>query len=128
MLEEVDFINIGSNDLLQYTLAASRGSAVAEARYHILHPAVLKLISMAAAAGRRAGKEVCICGEVASFEEFYPILLDIGLSSFSVTPAKFGDIKCDLMHQDIAAGKKLLTDYSAAKTKHDADAFFAKYL
>ncbi|MEI8217647.1 MAG: phosphoenolpyruvate--protein phosphotransferase [Elusimicrobiota bacterium] len=128
LLEEVDFINIGSNDLLQYTLAASRGSAVAEARYHILHPAVLKLISMAAAAGRRAGKEVCICGEVASFEEFYPILLDIGLSSFSVTPAKFGDIKCDLMHQDIAAGKKLLTDYSAAKTKHDADAFFAKYL
>jgi phosphotransferase system enzyme I (PtsI) len=128
LLEEIDFINIGSNDLLQYTLAASRGSALAEARYHILHPAVVKLLSLASAAGRRAGKEVCLCGEVASFEEFYPLLLDTGLSSFSVAPAKFGDIKCDLMLQDVPKGKKLLAQYLAAKTKHEADKFFTKFV
>ncbi|MGA2089964.1 MAG: phosphoenolpyruvate--protein phosphotransferase [Endomicrobiales bacterium] len=128
LLKVVDFINIGSNDLLQYTLAASRGNALAEARYHILHPAVVKLLLMTAAAGRRAKKEVCLCGEIASFEEFYPLLLDAGISSFSVSPAKFGDIKCDLMHQNIPRGRKLLTDYCAAKSKHDADKFFTQFL
>ena len=128
LLADVDFVNIGSNDLLQYALAASRGNALAEQRYHILHPAVAKLLSLAAASAKKAGKEVCLCGEVASYEEFYPLLLGTGLTSFSVAPAKFDDIKCDLMHRDISGGRDLLAAYTAGTSKRDADKFFQQFL
>jgi len=68
LADKVDFINIGSNDLLAYTLAAARGNMLAEARYHILHPALVKMLEKIARAGKAAKKEVCLCGEIASFE------------------------------------------------------------
>jgi phosphotransferase system enzyme I (PtsI) len=95
---EVDFANIGSNDLLQYTMAASRGNASVERRYHILHPALVKLIEIIVKAGRKNGIEVCLCGEIAGFEEFYPFFLGIGLNSFSVAASRLDRIKCELLH------------------------------
>jgi len=128
LLKEVDFANIGSNDLLQYTLAASRGNQLAEKRYHIMHPAILKLIELAVREGRKAGKEVCLCGEIAAFEEYYPLLLGTGLTSFSVAALKFEDIKCELQHLERRKDKTLLRKYYGTVSKDEEDEFISKFI
>ncbi|NOX97273.1 MAG: phosphoenolpyruvate--protein phosphotransferase [Nitrospirae bacterium] len=128
LLEKVDFVNIGSNDLLQYTLATSRGSTEVEERYHILHPALLKMIEMIAREGKKAGKEVCLCGEIASFEEFYPLLLKIGLKSFSVAASKFSDLKCELLHLQQLRDKKLITEFYKLESKEQIDEYFKRFI
>jgi phosphotransferase system enzyme I (PtsI) len=128
IVREVDFINIGSNDLLQYTLAAARGNALVESRYHILHPALVKGIELIVKAAKKKQIEVCLCGEVASFEEFYPLLLQLGLQSFSVSVGKFDDIKCELLHLNKKAGKDIVSDYYATRSKKGADKYFSQFL
>jgi phosphotransferase system enzyme I (PtsI) len=128
LASKVDFINIGSNDLLSYTLAAQRGSMLAEKRYHILHPALVKMLEEISRAGKAAAKEVCLCGEVATFEEYYPVLLETGLDSFSVSVAKFPDIKCQLHHIKKTTGKAAINGFYKTESKEDADRYFAKYL
>lgn len=127
LLKGSDFINIGSNDLLQYTLAAARGNPLAEKRYHIMHPALLKLLEITAVKAAKSGKEVCLCGEIASFEEFYPLLLETGLKSFSVSPAKFNDIKCELMHR-LTSGKKTLQRYYKMPSKAETEKYIEGFL
>jgi len=128
LVEKVDFINIGSNDLLAYTLAASRGSMLSEKRYHILHPALVRMLEKVAAAGRLAKKEVCLCGEIASFEEYYPVMLEAGLESFSVSVSKFPDIKCQLMHVKKTYARKVISGFYGTHSKQEADKFLAKYV
>jgi phosphotransferase system enzyme I (PtsI) len=128
LLANVDFLSIGSNDLLQYTLAASRGNMLAEKRYHILHPSLLRLIELIAKAGRKAGKEVTLCGEIASFEEYYPLLLEAGVRTFSVSVNKFSDIKCELYHLARHGHQKDLKRYYTLRSKTEADRFIARYL
>jgi phosphoenolpyruvate-protein phosphotransferase (PTS system enzyme I) len=125
ILKEVDFANIGSNDLSIYTLAVSRGSLSAEKRYHILHPALVRLLELVVIAGKKAKKEVCLCGEIASFEEFYSLFLSIGLKSFSIAASKFEDIKCHLLHEK-GIDKSLIQKFFNMKTKKEIDEFFEK--
>ena len=124
LLKEVDFANIGSNDLIQYTLAASRGNQLIEKRYHILHPSLVRFMEIIAKAGKKQKKEICLCGEIAGFEEFYPFLLSIGLSSFSVTVEKLEDIKCHLVHAN-KENKDFVKKFYEARTKADIDRFFS---
>lgn len=98
LLEYVEFANIGTNDLLQYTLAASRTNQIIEKKYHILHPSLVRLMEVVIEAALKHGKEVCLCGEIAGFEEFYPLFLSLGMDSFSVEASKLNDIKCHLLH------------------------------
>lgn len=130
LFEQVDFVNIGSNDLVQYALAASRGNVLVEKQYHILHPSLAKMIKIVSRAGIEHGKEVCLCGEIASFAEYYPLLLDLGLRSFSVSPGVFDDIKCALAHFDVHVFEAhgLAEEYVGIKGKTGADRFFEKYL
>jgi phosphotransferase system enzyme I (PtsI) len=121
LLREVNFANIGSNDLLQYTLAASRGIPFLEEKYHILHPSIVKLMEMTVKAGKKHNKEVCLCGEVASFEEFYPLFLKLGLRCFSVPPRKFPDIKCDLMYLSIDRSSLLIKEVYESSTKKELE-------
>ena len=125
LLEEVDFANIGSNDLIQYTLAASRGNQLIEKRYHILHPSLVRLMEIIANAGKKHKKEICLCGEIAGFEEYYPLFLNIGLNSFSIAAARLEDIKCHLMHIK-KIDKNFVKHFYKARTKADIDKFFAK--
>ena len=128
LLSQVDFANIGSNDLLQYTLAASRGNPLIENKYHILHPALVKLMEMAVRAGKKHNKEICLCGEVASFEEYYPLFLKIGLRCFSVAAMKFPAIKCDLMHVLIDRSSSLINEVYEASSKKMLEKLFKKTL
>ena len=125
LLKEVDFVNIGSNDLSVYTLAVSRSSLAVEKRYHILHLSLVKLLTFIVKAGKRARREVCLCGEIASFEEFYPLFFSIGLKCFSIATPKFEYIKCHLL-QEKGIDKLLLKKFYNLKTKKDIDRFFKR--
>jgi len=128
LLRKVDFANIGSNDLLQYTLAASRGNPVVEENYHILHPALVKLMEMTIRAGKKHHKDICLCGEVASFEEFYPLFLRLGLRCFSVAAMKLLAVKCHLMHLSIGRSSSLIREVYETATKKGLERLFRRTL
>lgn len=88
-----DFFSIGSNDLVQYTLAVDRGNARLAPRYNPFHPAVLRLLAATADAGRTAGIEVSVCGEVAGHPLAVYMLLGLGITALSVGPASLPEIK-----------------------------------
>jgi len=90
---EADFYSIGSNDLIQYTLAAARDNPAVAGLAAGRNRAVLELISRTVAAGRALGREVSLCGAMASEPEHIGDLLDTGLRTLSVAPAMTGLIK-----------------------------------
>jgi phosphotransferase system enzyme I (PtsI) len=123
ILKEADFANIGSNDLLQYTLAAARGNPVAEKRYHVVHPSIVYLMERIVRAGAKHKKEICLCGEISSFEEYYPLFLGLGIRSFSVSASKFYDIKCRLLHEE-KSDAGVVDRFYRLDTKKAMDKFF----
>jgi phosphotransferase system enzyme I (PtsI) len=90
---EVAFFSIGTNDLVQYTLAVDRGNAQLAPRFTSLHPAVLRLIREVARVGARAGIDVCVCGEMASQPLMAYALLGLGLRQLSVAPRSVPIVK-----------------------------------
>lgn len=86
LIREVDFFSIGTNDLIQYLLAADRNNPKVAHLYEPLHPAVLSAIAEVVNVARGAGKEVCICGEMASDPIATLLLLGMGLDELSLSP------------------------------------------
>jgi phosphotransferase system enzyme I (PtsI) len=87
------FYSIGTNDLTQYVTACDRGSAELAALHDPLNPAVLELIARVAAHGRASGREVSVCGDMASNPKLVPHLLEAGITSLSVAAASLGSVK-----------------------------------
>lgn len=92
-LKSLDFVSIGTNDLIQYTLAIDRVDNEVSDLYDPLHPAVLRLISHTIQAGERVGKSVAICGEMAGDARYTKLLLGLGLNEFSMHPQQLLDVK-----------------------------------
>jgi len=92
-LDRVDFASIGTNDLIQYTLAVDRGNRLVSELYSPYNPAVLKLIDMTARAGKSTGKEVSVCGEMASDPVSAILLLGMGIDILSMEPRHLLTIK-----------------------------------
>lgn len=90
---EADFLSVGTNDLAQYTLAMDRGNPLLAAQVDGLHPAVLRLIGAAAAGGRAHDRPVGVCGGLASDLAAVPILIGLGVSELSATPAIVPEVK-----------------------------------
>jgi len=89
----LDFMSIGTNDLIQYTLAIDRVDDAVNYLYDPLHPSVLRLIATTIAAGKKAGIPVAMCGEMAGDVRYTRLLLGMGLTEFSMHPATLLEVK-----------------------------------
>ena len=103
----LDFLSIGTNDLIQYTIAIDRGNDEVNYLYDPLHPAVLRLIQMIITAGAKAKKPVSMCGEMAGEKEYTQLLLGLGLREFSVHPASLLEVKKVINNSHIGKLEKL---------------------
>lgn len=84
LADEVDFLSIGTNDLVQYILAADRSNSNTSDLYYTTHPSILRLIRMVVASANRARKPVILCGECAADPSMIPLLIGLGIREFSV--------------------------------------------
>jgi phosphotransferase system enzyme I (PtsI) len=107
-LRHFDFVSIGTNDLIQYTLAIDRADEAVAHLYDPWHPAVLQLMVQTIRESKAAGKDVCVCGEMAGDPEFTELLLAMGLRSFSMHPAQIPTIKQRILRADTSRFDSLL--------------------
>jgi phosphotransferase system enzyme I (PtsI) len=99
-------VSIGTNDLVQYTLAVDRGNASLVTRYTPLHPAVLRLIARTVDVSREAGLEVSVCGEMASQPLMAYVLLGLGVRTLSVSAGSLSAVKRLIRGVDTAVAAK----------------------
>ncbi|MDX1961663.1 MAG: phosphoenolpyruvate--protein phosphotransferase [Pirellulales bacterium] len=92
-VEEVDFLSLGTNDLIQYALAVDRGNKEVASLYNSADPAVLRLIQQTLAAAQRADVPVTLCGQMSTSITYTQLLLGLGLRSFSVSPSAIPEVK-----------------------------------
>jgi phosphotransferase system enzyme I (PtsI) len=92
-LRHFDFVSIGTNDLIQYTLAIDRADETVAHLYNPWHPAVLQLVAQTIAQANRLRKDVSVCGEMAGDPAFTELLLGMGLRSFSMHPSQIVTVK-----------------------------------
>jgi phosphocarrier protein FPr/phosphocarrier protein len=100
---EADFLSIGTNDLTQYTLAADRGNAAVSQRIDAMHPAVLRLVREVGRGAKAAGRWAGMCGGLASDPLAAPILIGLGITELSATPAAIPGIKAVVRKLDMNA-------------------------
>ncbi len=113
-LRHFNFVSIGTNDLIQYTLAIDRADESVAHLYDAWHPAVLILIANTIRRARDAGRHVSICGEMAGDPAFTEVLLAMGLRSFSMHPAQIATIKQRILRTDTTRWTGRLQDILAA--------------
>ena len=99
-LRYFDFVSVGTNDLIQYTLAIDRADEAVAHLYDPWHPAVLGLLARVISQARAAGKQVSVCGEMAGDPEFTQLLLAMGLRSLSMHPSQIAAIKQRVLRAD----------------------------
>ena len=116
LAREADFFAIGTNDLTMYTLAVDRGDSEVAALYDPLHPAVLRLVRFAAEAAARRHLPVSLCGEMAGNPRLAPLLLGLGLRSFSMNASSIPQVKRAIRALRIADCERV-----AAETMRSAD-------
>lgn len=126
VLATADFVSIGTNDLTQYTLAADRMLGSVASYQDPWHPAVLRLVKMLGDAGAAAGKPVGICGEAAADPQLAVVLVGLGATTLSMTPAALADVRAELagvtMEQARAKAAAALAAQTAAGARAAADA------
>lgn len=93
VFQEVDFVSIGTNDLIQYTLGMDRSDPTVSEFFHLAHPSLIRMIRSVVVEGQKQGKPVAICGEIASNPGLIPLLLGLGLEEFSCSPRHIPFIK-----------------------------------
>ena len=122
LAERFDFLSLGTNDLIQYTLAVDRGNRRVAHLFQPFHPAVLRLIGDVVAAGRGAAREVTVCGEMASNSRAATLLLGLGIRRFSMVPARIPRVKQVLGRIGVAEAEEAAREALQAATAEAAQA------
>ena len=111
----LDFMSIGTNDLIQYTLAIDRVDDAVSYLYDPLHPSVLRLIAMTIRAGKAAGIPVAMCGEMAGDTRYTRLLLGLGLNEFSMHPSGLLPVKKIVLESELCELEKYAEEVLAAR-------------
>ena len=127
-LEVVDFVSIGSNDLVQYLMAADRDNPKVSHLCQPLSPPVLKVLNGVIAACNRAGKPVTLCGEMAGQPRAFVLLVGMGLRSVSMSPAFIPLIKDLARHLTVADAQAILAEALRLKTTNQVHSYMAKQI
>jgi len=129
IIKNVDFISIGTNDLLQYTFAADRSSEVLAYKYNCLHPVFLKIIKIIADTfAAHPGKQLSICGEMAGKQEAVPLLIGAGINELSMTPRQIPLIKRVIRKYSTDECKALLEKAFQYESAEDVEILLKKSL
>jgi phosphotransferase system enzyme I (PtsI) len=113
-LKRLDFLSIGTNDLIQYTLAIDRADNAVAHLYDPLHPAVLHLIAFTLREAKRAGVPVSVCGEMAGDPALTRLLLGMGLTEFSMHPSQLLVVKQEVLRSHLKTLEKPVADVLAS--------------
>lgn len=125
---EVDFFSIGTNDLIQYTLAVDRVNEHVTYLYEPLHPALLRLIDMVVKAGKNAGIPVGICGEMAGDPQVVPVLVGLGLESLSMNAVTIPSVKALIRETSQVELRALADRVKQLPSANDVTAEVRRYL
>ena len=126
LIQEVDFVSIGTNDLIQYTLAVDRNNEKVNEFYQPLNPAVLELIKNVALAGKKHRKPVTLCGEIAGEPLYTQLLLSLGIENFSMAPSALLIIKNILLQTTEKDLKEITERLKRPYSPQELSQFFAK--
>lgn len=127
LIHDCDFFSIGTNDLIQYTLAVDRNNERVAQFFEPLHPAVLTSIARVAQVGLEAGKPVGICGEIAGDPQMTPLLVGLGITSLSMIPSNVPRVKDVIRNLDYAELKPMAERAIQARTVEEVRAILRPY-
>jgi phosphotransferase system enzyme I (PtsI) len=123
LAREVDFFSVGTNDLIQYSLAIDRTNEHLSHLYEPLHPAVLRSLKMVVDAAHAAGIDACICGEMAGEAEYLPVLLGLGFDELSMNAVSILRVKKILRRCSRHEAEKLVARALTFPTAQEVEAF-----
>ena len=128
LVKEVDYLSIGTNDLVQYYLAVDRSNEYVSYLYKPLHPSVLRLIKFIIDAAAKEGKDVAICGEMAADPLSAIVLLGFGLKKFSMNPIFIPRIKKALRAVEFKTARRVVHQALALKTAQEIEEYLIEKL
>lgn len=128
LARHVDFFSVGTNDLVQYTLAVDRGNARLAKLYNSFHPAVVRLLKIIADAGNAAGLEVAVCGELAAHPLGAFLLIGMGFDSLSVGPSALAEIKKVIRSVNKDRAAQAVAEVLTATTPDEVEAVLAAHM
>ncbi len=120
---EVAFFSIGTNDLIQYTLAADRSDPAVAKYYNSADPAVLRILRLVVDAASRSGIPVTVCGQMASDPRFVPLLVGMGLRQISITPQAIPEVKEVIRNLTIPQAEEIAGRARQFELARDVEAF-----
>ena len=127
LVETCDFFSIGTNDLIQYTLAVDRNNAQVAQFFEPLHPAILQSIAHVVKIATAAGKPVSICGEIAGDPRIVPLLVGIGVTTLSMIPSTIPMVKNTIFGLNYRAAKKMADRMVLASTVEEAKGYLEAF-
>ena len=128
LAKKVDFFSLGTNDLVQYTLAIDRNNEHVARLYEPTHPAVLRLIADTARAAERNGIWTGICGEMASDLRYIPILIGLGVEELSMSPIAIGHARRLIRKISMSDAERIAAQALAASTAKEALGYSTEFL
>lgn len=126
LIDLVDFVSIGTNDLVQYLLAADRGNDALQELHSPLHPAVVHLLHQVISTARAHDTPVAVCGEMAGDALLTPLLLALGLEQFSLHPATLLEVRRAVRAQDLSALRQAAPALLRARDQAGIERWLAK--